>query len=216
MAKIKYALEKGGPKRLEVSWKGNWNEITVRLDGNLIGSIADSEQLKEGKEFRLEDGTSLKVQLERKSIFPFISILKDGQPLPSPGPEPTKRLGFAYKVTFLIGGVNIVFGLIGSQFQTKSWNIPVAGIWPVVIGCLFLVLAFFIMRRSMTALAIVVGILAIDMVVAIIFRRDLPRVFLVASVVFRILILLTMIQGFGAIKALKQNQTKILDVSSLS
>jgi len=68
----------------------------------------------------------------------------------------------------------------------------------------------------MTALAIAVGIFAIDIVIAIIFRRDLPRVFLVASVVFRILILLTMIQGFGAIKALKQNQTKILDVSSLS
>jgi len=216
MAKVKYALEKGGPKRLEVSWKGNWNEITVRLDGSLIGSIADIEQLKEGKEFQLEDGTSLKVQLERKSIFPFINILKDGQPLPSPGPEPAKRLGFAYKITFLIGGANIVFGLIGSPFQSKPWNIPVAGIWPVVIGCLFLVLAFFIMRRSMTALAIAVGIFAIDMIVAIIFRWDLPRVFLIASVVFRILILLTMIQGFGAIKALKQNQTKISDASSLS
>jgi hypothetical protein len=208
MARLKYALDQGGPRRLEVSWKGNWNEVTVRLDDNVVGMIADIEQLKEGRDFQLEDGTSLKVQLKHKSFFPFISILKDGQPLPSPGPEPAKRLGYAYKITFLIGAANILLGLIGSPFQATSLNLSVSSIWPVVIGCLFLVLGFFIMRRSMAALAIAVGIFAIDLVLAIISPPDLPRLLLVASFVFRILILFTMIQGFGAIMALRQNQAK--------
>ncbi len=215
MSKISYALEKGGPKRLTISWKGNFKETVVRLDDNEIGRIDGYEQLREGKEFNLEDGSSLKVQLERKKTLPFPSVLKDGRPLTIPGLEPEKRLSMAYKITFFIAGANIVFGLTGSLLKTTSFNLPTGGIWSVVIGCVFFVLAIFIMRKSMTALSIAVGMVIIDLLLAIIFRGNIPTVLLIAIIVFRILILFVMIQGFVAIKVLKEEQAKTSDTPNL-
>jgi len=207
MPKIKYAIEKGGPERLEISWKGSWKEFTIRLDGNEVGSISDLEQLREGQEFCLEDGSCLKVQLARRTIFPYLHILRDGRPLPSLGPEPAKRLSIAYKFIFLMAGVNLVTGLAGVLFHTSLPNLPPASLGSVVIGCLFLLLGFFIMRRSIIALVIAMGIIALDLVFAVIFRQDLPRFFLIAAVIFRIFILLAIAQGFGAIHALKHSQS---------
>lgn len=34
MPKQTYALETGGPKRLEVSWKGLYKDLTIALDGH--------------------------------------------------------------------------------------------------------------------------------------------------------------------------------------
>jgi hypothetical protein len=67
------------------------------------------------------------------------------------------------------------------------------------------------MRRSTTALAIAVGMLALDILLAVILRYDLPRLILIATVVCRVFVLLIMVQGFGAIKALKQNQSRTSD-----
>lgn len=206
MPKIKYAIEKGGPKRLEISWKGNYKEITIHLDGNTIGSIADPEQLKAGQEFSLEDGSTLKVQLTRSFIFPHLQIYKDGWPVHSQGFEPAQQLSYAYKFIFLIGGMNLAFGLSGILFRTALWNLPPAGLLSVILGGFFLVLGFFVMRRSIIALSIAAGILALDVVLTIIFPPNLPRFALVIGIIFRIFVLLAMAQGFGAIQALKQSK----------
>jgi len=210
MPKMKYAIEKGGSKRLEISWKGNWKGFTVRLDGNEIGTIADSEQLKTGQTFSLEDGSLLTVQLVGRSIFPYLRLLRDGQPLPSPGPEPAKRLSIAYKLTFLIGGMNIIAGLIGTFFRADLLPFPNMGLLSIVVGCFLFLLAFFIMRMSRIALAIVVGLFALDTVFfAMFFRQNLPRVGFILVVVFRIFVLFAIAQGFGAIRALKQSQPEV-------
>lgn len=76
----------------------------------------------------------------------------------------------------------------------------------VVLGGFFLVLGFFVMRRSIIALSIAAGILALDVVLTIIFPPNLPRFALVIGIIFRIFVLLAMAQGFGAIQALKQSK----------
>jgi hypothetical protein len=205
MPKIRYALEKGGAKRLEISWKANWKEFTIRLDGNIIGSIDDYEQLKEGQEFLIEDGSSIKVQLARRSVLSYPQVSKDGRPLHPSGLEPVQRLNNTYKLIFLFAGVNLAAG-IGLLSHTGLRNFPAVHPRSLVAGGLFLLLAFFIMRRSVIALAATVGILAVDLILAVIFPPELPRLLLTAAVIFRIFILLATIQGFGAIKALKQNQ----------
>ena len=55
----RYALESGGDKRLEVSWKGFWKNLTVKLDGNVIGTVAGQKELKAGQGFELPDGSVL-------------------------------------------------------------------------------------------------------------------------------------------------------------
>ena len=204
---MKYALEKGGAKRLEISWKGNWKEITIRLDGEVIGTISDIENLKAGQEFALEDGSTLKVWLSRGLVFPRLQIYKNDWPVHTQGFKPAQLLSYVYKLIFFFGGANLAIGLSGTLFHTTLGNLPPAGLLSVILGGLFLVLGFLVMRRSMIALVIAAGILALDMVLTIFFPPNLPRFALVIGIVFRILILLVMVQGFGAIKALKQSKS---------
>jgi hypothetical protein len=197
MAKYKYALEKGGPKRLEVSYKGNWKDFTIRLDGNVVGTIASIEQLRAGQEFTLDDGSTLKVQLKF-----ILHLFRNGKPLLSQ--NPAEILKVAYTFIFLSGAVNLFMGLSGSVFHTNLGNLPPAGLMSIGFGILFIVLGFFIMLRSPIALAIAVGLLVIDIILTICFPPNLPLVVLVIAVVFRLIVLLVMTQGFSAIKALKQ------------
>jgi hypothetical protein len=205
MPKIKYAIETGGSKRLEISWKGNFTEFTIRLDGNLIGSINNREQLEAGQEFRLEDGSSIKVQLPHRSIFSYPQVSINSQPLHPSGLEPAKRLSNVYKLIFIFAGANLAAGIILLSHTGLQKSLAV-GLRSLVAGGLFFLLAFFVIRRSIIALSIFVGILAVDLILSVIFPPELPRFILIAAVVFRIFILLAIIQGFGAIKALKQNQ----------
>jgi hypothetical protein len=205
MPRIKYALEKGGPKRLEISWKGNWKELTVRLEGKVIGSIDSPEQLKTGQEFSLEDGSCLKVWLESKSMFSFPKVSKNDHLLHPSGLEPSQRLSNTYKLIFIFAGVNLAAGF-SLLSHAGLPNLPFMGLQSFVVGGIFLALALLVMRKSAVALTIAIGILALDAVLVVIFPPELPRFVLLAAVIFRILILLAMLQGFGAIKALRQNQ----------
>jgi hypothetical protein len=200
MPSCKYPLEKGGPKRLEVSWTGNWKDFTVRLDGNVLGTVIVYEQLKAGQEFTLDDGSILKVQVK----FPGLQVSRNGQPLLLY--DPAQMLKFAYTFTFFSAGANLFVGLSGSLFHTNLGNLPPAGLLTAGFGILLLVLGFFIMLRSIIALTIAAGILALDIILAIFYHPNLPVIILVIAIVFKLLVLLMMIQGFGAIRALKQTQ----------
>ena len=46
MPKLKYALERGEDKSLEISWKGRWKNTEVRLKGNLLGVIPTKKELR--------------------------------------------------------------------------------------------------------------------------------------------------------------------------
>ena len=208
MPKIKYAIEKGGPKRLEVSWKGNREETTIRLDGNIIGSISNREQLETGKEFSLEDGSCLKVQLKGRSIFSCPRVLKDGQLLHPSGLDAAQRLSYTYKFLFMFAAVNLTAGF-ALLLKPGLLNLPVKALHPLIAGFLFLILAFFVMRKSIIALSAATGVLALDILLAVIFPPNIPRYILIAAIIFRILILFVMVQGFGSIKALKQKQTPL-------
>jgi hypothetical protein len=197
---MKYALEKGGPKRLEISYKGNWKDFTIRLDGNVIGTVAEYEHLKTGQEFALPDGSILKVQLK----FPGFQVFRNGKPLLLY--DPSQMLKFSYTFTFFSAAANLFMGLSGSLFHTNLGNLPPAGMLSVGFGILLLVLGFFIMLKSTIALSIAAGILALDIILAIFYHPNLPLIILVIAIVFKLLVLLMMIQGFGAIKALKQEQ----------
>ena len=49
MPKQLFALEKNGPKRLELSWSGMWKGFAARLDGQVVLSAEGSSDLKLGK-----------------------------------------------------------------------------------------------------------------------------------------------------------------------
>jgi len=78
MPKNSFALEAGGPKRLQISWSGMWKNIQVTLDGQQLGTIPDKAALEQGAEFPLPEGSRLKVQLVRSGMAVSTAIILFG------------------------------------------------------------------------------------------------------------------------------------------
>ena len=151
MPSAKYALEKDGPKRIEVSWKGMWKEFTVRFDGRKVGTIADSKELKAGRVFLLPDGSGLKVQLVQRFIQPELQLLRNGRPLPGSASDPEARLKLAYGMVLFVGGLNVVLGLVAELGQVAFLQGIGLGIGSIIFGLLFIGLALLVKRRSAVA-----------------------------------------------------------------
>lgn len=205
MPGIKYSLEKGGPKRLEISWTGKWQAITVRMDGQDIGTFRDVDHLQAGEEFTLADGTCLRIQLVGSPTFPLFRILRDGQPVASAGPGAEQRLKMVTQFLYMIGGINLLLGLMGAVPSLHSPGLPSGGWFSAAAGILFLALGYLVMRKSTAALWAAFGILVLDAIGALFFYGNLGG-FAWIGLVFRVLILFVLLQGFGAIAAIKRDQ----------
>jgi hypothetical protein len=204
MSKMKVALEQGGPKRLELSWKGTWQEVKIHLDGRQIGAFTDRDHFITGQEFTLKDGSLLKIQLSGKSMFAVPRFYLDGRPLSLSGYPPQQRLKMSYQTLFMIAAVGIVFGLHGLLMDEPIGSLPKGG-WPYIAGGLvFAVLGVFVMRKSIVALSIAVGIGAIDTILACFISFGIPWPLRILIIVFRLGLLFLLSQGFGAIRELKQ------------
>lgn len=163
MPKLKYALERGEDKSLEISWKGLYKNTEVRLKGNLIGVIPNKRELRTGRIFPLPDGTSLKVQFFTSGL----QVLRNNKPLPGSPFDPAYRLANAFGVIYFIAGLNIVLGFLALFFQVEFLQTLGFGIISAAIGFIFLVLGFFTQRRSRIALIAALIIYGLDCALAL-------------------------------------------------
>jgi hypothetical protein len=233
MPKLKYALERGGDKSLEISWKGQWKNTEVRLKGNLIGTIPEKIELRKGQMFQLPDGTSLKVQFFTSGL----RVLRNNKPLPGSSSDPARRLAQSFESIYTIAGLFLVLGFIAYFFQVEFLQTLGFGVFSIALGFVFLVLGFFTKRRSSIALIVALIIFGLDCalaffnislfllnvvsMVAALFNIGLPSVLkpqageflqinavfigiLTFTICYRVYFLYALWQGIGAINALKK------------
>ena len=203
MPKQTYALEKGGPKRLELEWKGAWKNLTVRLDAQEIGVIPNQKALRQGQTFTLPDGSMLEVKLVQQFTSVSLELRRDGQPLPGTSADPEQRLQGAYGVLFLLGAINIVLGLIAVFFQVEFLLMLGLNLISVIMGCIWLTLGFFVRRRSLAALLLALCLYALDSVLFLVSAVDMganPT----SGLFMRVIFFIAMAQGVSALKALRQ------------
>jgi hypothetical protein len=158
----KYVLEPGGRERLTVCWRGAWKRLTVWLDGREVGTVADRRALRAGQSFPLEDGTTLHVQLVQNFISPELRLLRDGRPLPGSPFDPAERLHIAYATVFLLAGLHLAFGVAAEIYGSDYLAHWVFGAGSLVLGSLFLVMGFFVRRRSALALTAAMILYAVE------------------------------------------------------
>ncbi len=151
MPKARYPLQRGGEKRLEVSWKIGWKNVVLRLDGIDLGTIATREDVKRGQRFTLQDGSVLEVQLSDKGL----ELLHDGRPIPGSSSDPNRAIKMAAFVVFWMGGGNLLIGILGIA---GGVDILLSGWLNVFIGLVFLGLGLRIRRRSAIALMSSIGL----------------------------------------------------------
>lgn len=204
MPKQLYALEKGGPRRLEVSWKPIWKDITVRMDGEVIGTIASQRELLAGQEFRLRDGTTVKVQQVHRITGAEVEVTRGGEPLPGSASDPETRVLTAAWVLFIVGGLNVVLGLLGLFLRTQFLAALGAGWYSLVFGALFLMMGFLARRRSITALVSGIVLLAGDGILGLIAALSAGENPGVGGILVRAFLLIPLVQGIVAVRALRK------------
>lgn len=118
MARAKYSLQPGSPERLVVSWDKKWWEkepknFAIYLDGRELGKFENTQAIKDGQYFDLNDGTQIKVRLIRDFIFWYLQILWCDRPVPGSDTDPETQLRKAYQTFSIICKViGVFFGLL--------------------------------------------------------------------------------------------------------
>lgn len=168
MPKKSYALEVGGQKRLEISWKGVWKNTTIQLDGDVIGIMNGQKELVAGQEYLLPDGTGLSVRLVKKFSGAELQVLREGTPLPGSASDPETRIKTAYGIIFFVAGLNLVLGLLAVVLDVEFLQTLGLGFYSIIFGLVFFGAGFLVKRRSLVALVVVIVIFALVGIMGII------------------------------------------------
>jgi hypothetical protein len=170
----RYALNRGEPKRLEMLSPVKGVPLTIRLDGQEVGSIRTRDQLQRGQTFLLSDGSKLRVELAKNQLL----VLRNGQPVPGSPSDPQVRLRNSYGCLFALAGFVLLVGLgltilAVTQSVDSTTNQTFAdrygadifdlGIGALIFGAIYLLLGFFVRRRSKVALGIAVGLIMLNL-----------------------------------------------------
>jgi len=199
-----YALEPGGPKQLEISWKGAWKDITIKFDDQVIGTLSGQKELKVGQQFTLPDGSALSVQLVQKLFSVELQVLRNGQPLPGSSSDPESRLKNAYGMVFFVAGLNLVLGVLAMLFQIEFLQALGIGLFSIIFGVVFLLLGFFVRRRSSIALILAIAIFALDGILGLVSSATNGVDPGVGGLLARVILIIPMIQGVPAIRDLRR------------
>lgn len=158
MPQKSFALDPGGPERLEVSWQGAFKSLTLGLDGQPVASFEDPKELKDPQRIALPDGSTLEVQLASVFFLPELRLVRDGEPVPGSASDPATRHAAAWQMVAAVAILNLVVGLLVELFDAKFLRGIGAG-WPSVFEALIYgALAFFVRGRSRVALGLAVGV----------------------------------------------------------
>jgi hypothetical protein len=188
-----FAVEPNGPKRIEVTWRGIWNDFTVKLDGKDVG-VWTKDELKAGKELPMHDGSTFKAHLRRIGMGQELALLRNGQPLPGSAADPVQLVKTAAGIIYFLAGANALFGVLGVTGVLTNFGL---GLPEIILGAILGLLGFFAMQRSRVALGIAMALYALDGLAGVYFgieANQMPAV----GVVIHILFLTAMWRGFKA------------------
>jgi hypothetical protein len=215
MAKRRFALEPGGPKRLELSWGGFWKNFQVTLDGALVDTVEGGQKrLKEGVELPLPDGSNLHIQIVQTAMIVELRVLRNGAPLPGSTSDPEQRVRNAAYLLYFLAGLNTLLGVVSLVFDIPALNEFSMGIDSILFGGLVAVLGFFTYRRSRVAPILAIILYVIDAIYTVVTIAGAGRTPPVAGIFIRIAIIYTLVQGAKAAGELvRQKETRMSDLS---
>ncbi|MEM8642247.1 MAG: hypothetical protein AAGG51_26045 [Cyanobacteria bacterium P01_G01_bin.54] len=204
-----YPLKRGGPDRLVVSYAKQWQDITLKIDDTIIGTIPDKETLKAGVNFTLEDDSILEVGLAGKQL----KISRGGKPIPGSAEDPQLKVDSAVKVIDVIALLRCAFGIlaiVGLPFLVELGFTRLVGIFTLVEAAIFVILGILVKRLSKIALMIAIALVVLGLIYSLtvsLSSGNFPAVGVGIACAF----LYIMIQGIPAIQLLKDEKAALED-----
>ncbi len=218
MTTLNYTLTDG--KQLEISWQKSWKNLTVKYDGELIGTVKGVAQLRAGQTFKLSSDSIAEkprqetylpssneieitvrlLQGQLSSSSRGLQILYNGRPLPGTAVAEDIKLKDATGCIFIIALFSLLLGLLTLSFSLLAGTINIG------VALLFLVLLVYIRRKSEMALVVVIVAYLLDTVLTVgVFISQGNITFAsVSGIILRIVALSIMFSGLNAIKTWHQ------------
>jgi hypothetical protein len=144
-----FALYRGGPQRLEVTWGYGFKNVLIKFDGVNVGTISSPKEAKQWKSFRLPDGGDLQIKIGTNPVNFYIlpEMTLNGKPLPESANDPALEIKAASNA-FVYGGLfNFAGGIIYSSVNPGWYTVLL-----FVLGVLALISGIYIGRKSRAAL----------------------------------------------------------------
>ena len=208
MPKKRYALEKKGPKEIEISWGFAWKNFTVKQNDEIIGTVENQKALKEGRQFTLKDGSSLQVKLNIGLAKAGLEVLHNNEPLPGSDMDPVKLVKNAFGILVFIAALNIIIGIVLTVFKVPFLD-GVFGIGLIVFGLVFAGLAFAVKSYSLIALYVAIVLLVIDAIASIAIQVETHQSSATVWILVRIFFLIYLFRAIKPMKTLKAQSNPV-------
>lgn len=179
----KLALAPGQNKDLILKWGMNWKNIEVSWKDRPVMTIPGKNELLQGREVLLDDGSSLAVKMEKYAgIFPALMVSRNGVALQgSDGDMASVCRNASYLVGFL-AVLNLVIAAI-----VAAAGKPVLGLPTGIFGIILAALSVRINKGSAGALLAVIILYSLDTLGTIFLTVALTalplRIFLILALV---------------------------------
>lgn len=213
MPRKKFALDEGGPQRVQIEWKHVWKDITICIDGLELARLPGKTELNNGRTVTLDDGTKVKVALT-KGLFPELEVSRDGYPLPGSPTDPRTRIKTAVGVALFVAGVNFLLGLLGILTGSSLLEATGGGYELLFFGAMFVGLALWIKRASRAALILASGLIGLDGLVSIIDGIAAGGGASIGGVIVPALLIFLLVRAIPAAKVLQENAARLVTTST--
>jgi hypothetical protein len=169
MASRSYALERGGPKVLRLTWRRGLRDFEVAFGERLLK--LDPAAVRAGTSATLPDGSALHVRYARRSFWSIafrddLHVERDGVPVPGSDGDPRVIGRRAARVMAFFGLLRVAFLLLFHLFSRQPGTPgPVQVL--VLSGLALLVLAVLAAYGLRLAVALGAGLVGLEVVVAV-------------------------------------------------
>ena len=208
MPKQDYAFEPNGPRRLEISWGMFWKNIIIRLDGKELDTFAGQNEFRQGKEYKLDDGSVLSIRLVNSLMGQDMQVTRNGKPLPGTMQDPATRIRSSFVLLYFVGGWKILFGILGLAMNGVDFNVVSRNFIDIFVGLVFILLATLVRRRSMIALIAGIALFAGDALYTAYTLYQTGQQQNVFSLLIQAFLIYYLYQGVGAIKKEREEAEK--------
>jgi hypothetical protein len=191
----KLALEREGPKRLELSWGAFYKNFQAKLDGAVLNrDVPSKEELRGGLNLTLQDGSILFVQL-RENPFAGAGLFlsRDGLPLPGSAGDPAQQINQAAYLLYFLAAINAGVGIIAELLKIEAMQNLGLGYGSMLQGFVYGLLGFFTLKRSFVALAIAIAIYLADGIFTMVMSGG------AGGIVVRIFFTVVLVRGASAL-----------------
>jgi len=206
MPKNVFQLASNDSRKVTVSWRGLFKDITVDLEGEQIMQLANKKELQAGRSALLGDGSTLFVGWQTGAMQQGIRIERDGTPLPGSSADPATIVKLAAGILGFICVLNLALGLIAELGDVTFLRHLGIGWASAVVGVLFAGLAYGTHKRSFVALLIGTLLFAADGVYTLWLGVDSGGRVPTGGIVMRVLLIIPLVRAMGPIRLLAKTE----------